>query len=95
MGEPGAAVERKGGVGVGGQERGGVRGSRHKEAEEVRTWEAAVIAGEEPGVGIASTAKWAMSARNDEIIEEVDKTRGRYLHILGQYGPIGTTGWGC
>lgn len=35
--------------------------------------EAAVIAGEEEGVGVAATAKWAMSARNEE--EIIEQTR--------------------
>ena len=58
VGEPGAAVEREGGVGARGEERGGVRGSRHADAGEVWVWEAAVIASEEAGVGVAATAKW-------------------------------------
>jgi len=69
VGEPGAAVESEGGVGARGEERGRVRRSRHGDAGEVWVWEAAVIAGEEAGVGVAATVKWAMSARNEEIME--------------------------
>lgn len=70
--EPRVAVEPEGGIGAGGEDRGGVRWSRHGDDRSFGVWEAAVIAGGEAGLGVPETVK-----RGDEAIDNRADTTTR------------------